>query len=294
MRALCCLLLVCGVAAAEPRIEVTGLGSRAIETIRIQLSDIDADVTISIERASVGELVVTVVSEHGTIVRTIEIANGRRDDVDHAIALKIADLVEQAIAMKPLAISAPLAIEFPVAMPAIEVIEHPVVRHEKPHSYIAELGIDMQTALHAGGGIAWRCDHVVLETVASIRARPETELAVASGRMSIADTNAMVGMRVFTTHSIIAVGAHADVGVRRLDVSGASSDGRMGEARTYLLAASPGVDVRWLMTPRLEVRAAVSALLTFDRPVFSLDGTARADVAAPSAVTTMSIVFLAP
>lgn len=61
-----------------------------------------------------------------------------------------------------------------------------------------------------------------------------------------------------------------------------------------MLAASPGVDVRWLMTPRLEVRAAVSTLLTFDRPVFSLDGMANADVAAPSVVTTMSIVFLAP
>jgi hypothetical protein len=112
--------------------------------------------------------------------------------------------------------------------------------------------------------------------------------------MTIADTSAAVGLRVFTTHSIVALGVHADVGVRRLDVSGASADGRVGESISYMLAASPGADLRWLMTSRLELRAAVSALLTFDRPVFSLDGMASADVAAPAAVTTMSLVFRTP
>lgn len=140
----------------------------------------------------------------------------------------------------------------------------------------------------------WRGNHVVIETVASLRGGPDTELSVANARVDVADTSAMLGLRVFTPHSIVAVGAHADAGVRRLEVSGVSADGRMGEARSYVLAASPGIDLRWLVTSRLEVRAAVSALLTFDRPVFSLDGMASADVAAPAAVTTMSIVFLAP
>jgi hypothetical protein len=112
--------------------------------------------------------------------------------------------------------------------------------------------------------------------------------------MTIADTSAAVGLRVFTTHSIVALGVHADVGVRRLDVSGVAADGRAGESISYMLAASPGADLRWLMTSRLELRAAVSALLTFDRPVFSFDGMASADVAAPAAVTTMSLVFRTP
>lgn len=283
---------MCGVAAAEPRVDGK-LSTRAIDAIRIQLSDIDADVSITIEQAAARELVVTIETEDRTIVRTIEIASGRAEDVERALALKIAGLVERALAIEPLRISEQPTIDFP----SVEMIEHVATPLQDARGYVAELGIDGlvgKTALHVAGGVEWRGDRVVIETVASVRGSPEMELAMASGRLRVADANAMLGMRVFTTHSIIAVGAHADVGVRRLDVAGVASDGRMGESRWYVLAASPGVDVRWLMTPHLEVRAAVSALLTFDRPVFSLDGMAAADIAAPAAVTTMSIVFLAP
>lgn len=203
VRALCCLLLVCGVAAAEPRIEVTGLGRRAIETIRIQLSDIDADLSISIEQASVGELVVRVESDHPTIVRAIEIPSGRADDVEHAIALKIADLVEQALAIKPLAITQQPAIEMPTSeLYAIAVIDHPVVRDRDRLGFLAELGVDGltgKTALHAAAGIAWRRDHVLLETVASLRGSPETEVSIATGRMSVADTTASVHTRTLAS-----------------------------------------------------------------------------------------------
>jgi hypothetical protein len=283
-------LLLCGVAAAEPRIDAK-LSPHTIEAIRIQLSDIDADVSIAIEHVSARELVVTVETDRGILVRPIEISSRNRDDVAHAVALKVAELVEQALAMKPLAITAPPAFDVPIA---IETVGHDIAVDDDRHGYLAEVGVDNLTAMHAAGGVEWRGDSVVLETVASVRGGPASERAVANGRMTIADTSAAVGLRLFTTHSIVALGVHADVGVRRLDVSGVAADGRVGESISYALAASPGADLRWLMTSRLELRAAVSALLTFDRPVFSFDGMARADVAAPAAVTTMSLVFRTP
>jgi hypothetical protein len=281
------LLLACGVAAAEPRVDAK-LSPHTIEAIRIQLSDINADVSIKIEQVTARELVVTVESERGILVRSIDVASRNRDDVAQAIALKVAELVEKALAMKPLAITAPPMFDLPIA------ITHPLKEDGDRHGYLAEVGVDNLAALHAAGGIEWRGDRLVLETVASVRGGPADERAVANGRLTVADTGAAVGLRVFTTHSIVALGVHADVGVRRLDVSGASADGRVGESISYMLAASPGADLRWLMTSRLELRAAVSALLTFDRPVFSLDGMASADVAAPAAVTTMSLVFRTP
>lgn len=287
MRGIGCLLLACGVAAAEPRVDAK-LNAHTIEAIRIQLSDINADVSIKIEQVTARELVVTVETDRGILVRPIEVASRNRDDVAQAIALKVAGIVEQALAMKPLAITAPPRFDLPIS------IAHPIQQDADRHGYLAEVGVDNLSAVHAAGGMEWRGDSLVLETVASVRGGPADERAVANGRLLVADTGAAVGLRVFTTHSIVALGVHADVGVRRLDVSGVSADGRVGESISYAFAASPGADLRWLMTSRLELRAAVSALLTFDRPVFSLDGMASADVAAPAAVTTMSLVFRTP
>lgn len=315
-------MLVSGVAAAgPPRIALhasptTRLTQRTREAIRIQLSDVgvvdddsasDTAITVHIEHSRPSDLVVTVTYEDRVIVRLLELPTAARGEVDRAIALKIAELVDEV--MRP-RVDAPIAsqIDMQIETPFVPRVTaasparpHPI--EEQLPRYIAELGlvglvgadqIGMQTALHVAAGVQWHGDNALLETVASVRVGPEAAVTTSNGSLVVDDASAMLGARIFTTHSTIAVGAHADIGVRRLEVSGIAPDGRTGRAVARALAAAPGIDVRWHMSSRLEMRASVSALLTFDRPVFSLDGMATVDVAALSAVTTMSLVLLVP
>ena len=256
--------------------EVSGELSQEIEAALARGDAANAAFTVWVEEGN-SEVVMYVALREGEHSRVEMVRMHGGPDVQRALALKLAALLEAALAPRP-----PPAIVTPPPPPP----PPPPPRPESP-SILLEVGgfgaaegdgnAGAQAALSAAAGARLRRGAWAGEAYGRVRLASPLDVSAMGGRMTAHEWSLAAGVALVRGDRL-AFGGALEAGARMLEATGTASDGRMGTIDRQLPALLPMLEARARLTDSIGLRIAAGLEIELRHQSFVAAGAPVADL----------------
>lgn len=250
------------------------------------------------------------------VVRVLEMPGATGSDLDRALALTVAELLDQVLGWMSPPPTAPSA-EAPPAVPVLGPVEvaareapppvpeiDPSSLDDPPWGVAMELGAfaslgfrTLHASLGGRGALAlrYRSPHVIVEAGASLTVTAPVGSSRDGATVSLRSFDPALELRVLSRlDPPLALGGLLGLGLRLIDARASAPDGRTGSTDAVSVVVSVGPELRVTLRPSAELRVALGVELATERRRFLVDDTVVFDLGWARPFASIAIVVALP